>query len=238
MPAISNRLPGLNFDLGETADMLRAQVESFAATEIAPRAAATDRDNNFPMDLWRKLGALGLLGITAEEEYGGAGMGYLEHVVAMEEISRASASVGLSYGAHSQLCVNQTRRHGTRGAEAALSAAPDLRRVRRRAGHVGARRRIGRGRHADTGRKTRRSLHSERQQDVDHQRAGRRPGGGLRENRPAGWTARHHGIPGGEGVQGLLHRAEARQARHAWIQHLRAGVHGLRGAGRKCARAA
>ncbi len=113
MPAISNRLPGLNFDLGETADMLRAQVESFAATEIAPRAAAIDRDNNFPMDLWRKFGALGLLGITAEEEYGGAGMGYLEHAVAMEEISRASASVGLSYGAHSQLCVNQTQHHGT-----------------------------------------------------------------------------------------------------------------------------
>ena len=113
MPAIPNRLPGLNFDLGETADMLRAQVEFFAATEIAPRAAAIDRDNNFPMDLWRKFGALGLLGITAEEEYGGAGMGYLEHAVAMEEISRASASVGLSYGAHSQLCVNQTQRHGT-----------------------------------------------------------------------------------------------------------------------------
>jgi isovaleryl-CoA dehydrogenase len=108
-----NRLPGLNFDLGETADMLRAQVEAFAANEIAPRAAAIDRENQFPPDLWRKLGNVGLLGITVEEEYGGAGMGYLEHVVAMEEISRASASVGLSYGAHSNLCVNQIRRNGT-----------------------------------------------------------------------------------------------------------------------------
>lgn len=113
MPALSNRLPSLDFDLGETADMLRAQVEAFAAAEIAPRAAAIDRENQFPPALWPKLGALGLLGITVEDEYGGAGMGYLEHVVAMEEVSRASASVGLSYGAHSNLCVNQIRRNGT-----------------------------------------------------------------------------------------------------------------------------
>jgi len=113
MPAIPNRLPGLDFSLGETADMLRGQIEAFAADEIAPRAAAIDRDNAFPMDLWRKFGDLGVLGITVEEEWGGAGMGYLEHVVAMEEISRASASVGLSYGAHSNLCVNQIRRNGT-----------------------------------------------------------------------------------------------------------------------------
>ena len=112
MASLPNRLPGLNFDLGEAADMLRGTVEAFAGDEITPRAASIDRDNAFPMDLWRKFGDLGVLGITVEEEYGGAGMGYLEHVVAMEEISRASASVGLSYGAHSNLCVNQLRRNG------------------------------------------------------------------------------------------------------------------------------
>ncbi len=111
--SLLNRLPGLNFDLGETADMLRGSVESFAADEIAPRAAEIDRSNDFPADLWRKMGDLGVLGITVEEKYGGAGMGYLEHCVAMEEISRASASVGLSYGAHSNLCVNQIRKSGT-----------------------------------------------------------------------------------------------------------------------------
>jgi isovaleryl-CoA dehydrogenase len=105
--------PTLNFHLGETIDMLRSTVQQFAATEIAPRAAAIDHDNRFPEDLWRKMGDLGLLGITVDEEYGGTAMGYLAHVVAMEEISRASASVGLSYGAHSNLCVNQIRRNGT-----------------------------------------------------------------------------------------------------------------------------
>jgi isovaleryl-CoA dehydrogenase len=106
-------IPGLRFALGEHVDMLRSSVRSFAAAEIAPRAAEIDRSNQFPMDLWKKFGALGLLGITAEEEYGGTMMGYVAHIVAMEEISRASASVGLSYGAHSNLCVNQIRRNGS-----------------------------------------------------------------------------------------------------------------------------
>ena len=105
--------PSLPFDLGEEVDMLREMVRGFAASEIAPRAADIDRANEFPADLWRKFGSLGLLGVTIGEEYGGTNMGYLAHIVAMEEISRASASVGLSYGAHSNLCVNQINRNGT-----------------------------------------------------------------------------------------------------------------------------
>jgi len=113
MSASAERFSALDFGLGETADLLRDSVAGFAAEKIAPRAAAIDRDNDFPRDLWPELGALGLLGITVEEDLGGTGMGYLEHCVAMEEVSRASAAVGLSYGAHSNLCVNQIRRNGS-----------------------------------------------------------------------------------------------------------------------------
>ena len=109
---IPNATTSLDFGLGETADMMRESVRSFADSQIIPLAAETDENNEFPMQLWPQMGKLGVLGITVEEEYGGAGMGYLEHCIAMEEISRASASVGLSYGAHSNLCVNQIRRNG------------------------------------------------------------------------------------------------------------------------------
>ncbi|ROZ80697.1 isovaleryl-CoA dehydrogenase [Pseudomonas neustonica] len=105
--------PSLNFGLGETIEMLRDQTRSFVAAELAPRAAEIDRENQFPQDMWRRFGDMGLLGITVPEEYGGSGLGYLAHVIAMEEISRGSASVGLSYGAHSNLCVNQINRNGT-----------------------------------------------------------------------------------------------------------------------------
>lgn len=112
MMTIPNTYPSLNFDLGDTADMLRDSVRSFTSDKITPRADEIDKTNTFPRDLWPELGKLGVLGITVEEEWGGAGLGYLEHSIAMEEISRGSASVGLSYGAHSNLCVNQIRRNG------------------------------------------------------------------------------------------------------------------------------
>lgn len=108
-----SQFSSLNFNLGETVDMIRDQVNAFARDEIAPRAAQIDHDNEFPHDLWRKFGDMGLLGMTVDEEYGGSGLGYLEHVVAMQEISRASASVGLSYGAMSNLCLNQLNKNGS-----------------------------------------------------------------------------------------------------------------------------
>ena len=116
--------PGLDFHLGETVNLLRQNVADFAAREIAPKAAEIDRENTFPQELWQRLGELGLLGVTIDPTFGGAGMGYLEHTVAMEEISRASGSVGLSYGAHSNLCVNQIFRNGTEAQKARF--LPDL----------------------------------------------------------------------------------------------------------------
>ena len=129
---IPNARAGFDFGLGETADMIRDTTRAFAQAEIAPRAAEIDKTNTFPRDLWPRMGALGLHGVTVEEEFGGSGLGYLEHCVAIEEVSRASASVGLSYGAHSNLCVNQIRRNGSEAQKRAY--LPKL----ISGGHVGA----------------------------------------------------------------------------------------------------
>ena len=178
-----NDFRGFDFGLGETADMLRESVRGFAADRIAPRADEIDRSNTFPRDLWPELGKLGVHGITVEEEWGGAGLGYLEHCVAMEEISRASASVGLSYGAHSNLCVNQIRRNGS---------DEQKRRYLRKlisGEHVGALAMSEPDAGSDVvsmttrAQKRRRSLHPQRQQDVDHQRSAGRDLGGVRQDR-------------------------------------------------------
>ena len=201
---IRNTLPGLDFGLGSDVDMLRQTVGSFAQAKIAPRAADIDRSNTFPRELWPQLGALGLLGITVEEEWGGSGLGYLAHCVAMEEISRASAAVGLSYGAHSNLCVNQIRRNGSDGAEETVPAQADLRRACWRACNVGAECRLGRGVDADAGRPARRSLCAQRFKNVDHQWAAGGDDRRLRQDRPHRRLARHYSIHCRERFQGLF----------------------------------
>ena len=191
---IANDIPGLDFELGETADMLRDSVRSFADQEIAPRASEIDRSNDFPVDLWPKLGTLGVLGITVEEEYGGAGMGYLEHCVAMEEISRGSASVGLSFGAHSNLCVNQIHRNGD--AEQKRRYLPGLVEGSR----VGALAMSEPGAGSDV---VSMRLRADKRDDCfvlngskmwDHQRSGSRRRGGLCQDRPGGRSARYYGL--------------------------------------------
>ena len=178
-----NDVRGFDFGLGETADMLRDSVRGFADDKISPRADEIDRSNTFPRDLWPELGKLGVHGITVEEEWGGAGLGYLEHCVAMEEISRASGSVGLSYGAHSNLCVNQIRRNGT---------ADQKRRYLAKlisGEHVGGLAMSEPGAGSDVvamktaRREEGRPLRPQRQQDVDHQRPAGRDPGGLRQDR-------------------------------------------------------
>ena len=188
--------------------------------KIAPRADEIDSTNTFPRDLWPQMGALGLHGITVEEEYGGAGLGYLAHCVAMEEVSRASASVGLSYGAHSNLCVNQISRNGTPSAEAQISAEADFRRACRRAGDVGAGRRLRRrvdARRAPTRAATATSSTARRCGSP----TARWPTRWWSMPRPtARRRARHHRVPDREGDEGFFARAEARQARHARLRHV------------------
>jgi isovaleryl-CoA dehydrogenase len=226
-------LPGLNFQLGEDIDALRDAVRSFAQAEIAPLAADIDRSDQFPMHLWRKMGELGVLGITVPEEYGGAGMGYLAHMIAMEEISRASASIGLSYGAHSNLCVNQIKRNGTEAQR--RKYLPKL----ISGEHVGALAMSEPGAGSDVismklkAVEQGRRLRAQRHQDVDHQRPRRRHHGGLRQDRTRAGRTRRHGLHRREGHEGLFHRAEARQAGHARQPHRRDGVPRRRGAGRE-----
>ncbi len=233
---IPNAWTGFDFGLGEDLDRLRDTVRGFADEKIAPRAAEIDSSNAFPRDLWPQMGALGLHGITVEEELGGAGMGYLAHCVSMEEISRASASVGLSYGAHSNLCVNQIRRNGTAEQKARYLPKLDFRRPCGRACHVGARGRLRRGVDAHPRREARRPLRGQRQQDVDHQRAGRRYPYRLRQDRSRRRGARHYRVHHRKRLQGLCAGAKARQARHARLRYLRARFHRLRSAGRERAR--
>ena len=185
----NTRLSSLDFDLGPEIDMLRTTVRGFAEDRIAPLAAEIDRTDRFPIELWPEMGALGLHGITVEEDYGGAGMGYLAHCVAMEEVSRGSASVGLSYGAHSNLCVNQIRRNGSEAQK--RKYLPKL----ISGEHVGALAMSEPGAGSDVvsmrlrADKKGRPLRPQRQQAVDHQRPLRRYPGRLRQD-PAGCRVR------------------------------------------------
>ena len=233
---IPNAWAGFDFGLGPDVDMLRKTVGDFASDRIAPRADAIDRNNEFPRELWPEMGALGLHGITVEEDYGGAGLGYLAHCVAMEEISRASAAVGLSYGAHSNLCVNQLRRNGIEAHK--RKYLPKL----ISGEHVGALAMSEPGAGSDV---------------VSMRTTAEKRGDRYVLNGSKMWitngpvadtlviyaktdrTAGSRGITRlhrREGDEGLCARAEARQARHARLRHLGAGVHRLRGAGGERAR--
>ena len=224
---LQNVYRGLDFGLGEDASLLRESVRSFSAAEIAPRADEIDRTNSFPRDLWLPMGALGLHGITVEEEWGGAGLGYLEHCIAMEEVSRASASVGLSYGAHSNLCVNQIRRNGSE--EQKRRYLPKL----ISGEHVGALAMSEAGSGSDVVSMATRA----------EQRGGRYVLNGSKmwitnaphaevlvvyaKTDPRCRPVRHYRLPCRKGHERLLSVTEARQARHARLRYGRACVRGL-----------
>jgi hypothetical protein len=230
----------MDFGLGETADAdprdhRRASRPTVwkRSRRSPPRSTAT---NAFPRQLWPPRWARSACTASpSRRSFGGLGLGYLEHVVAMEEVSRASASVGLSYGAHSNLCVNQIRRWGSDEQKRRYLPQADQRRARRRPGDERGGRRLGRDLDAAARRAARRPLRAERDQVLDHQRPARRHPGGLRQDRSGGRLARRHRLHDREGFQGLQLRPEAGQARHARLGHRRAGVRGLRGAGRECA---
>ena len=200
---------GLDFELGEMADTIRDTTRRFADDRIAPLAAKIDAEDWFPTELWPEMGALGLHGITVAEEDGGLGLGYLEHVVAQEEVARASASIGLSYGAHSNLCVNQIRRWASPEQKAKylpkLISGEHVGIAR----HVGGRRGLGRGLDEAEGRGGAGRLCPQRHQILDHQRRLCRHAGRLRQDRRG--LARDHHLPDREGHAGLLDRPEARQ---------------------------
>ena len=233
---LRNSTAGFNFALGESADMIRETTRKFADKEIAPRAAEIDRDNQFARDLWPKMGELGLHGITAPEEYGGLGLGYLEHCVAIEEVSRASGSIGLSYGAHSNLCVNQLVRNGS--AEQKARYLPKL----ISGEHVGALAMSEPGAGSDVvSMKTRAEKKGDRY--VLNGAKMWITNGPVADTLivyaktdPARGRARHQRLPDREGFCGFPAGDEARQARHARLRHVRARVRGLRGSGRESAR--
>ena len=223
----------LNFALGEDIEALRELVRSWAQERVAPMAAEIDRSNAFPAALWREMGELGLLGITVPEEYGGAGMGYLAHVVAVEEIARASASVSLSYGAHSNLCVNQIKLNGT--AEQRAKYLPKL----VSGEHVGALAMSEAGAGSDV---VSMRLRAEKKNDrfvlngtkywITNGPDARCPGG-LWQDRPGGGGEGDHGVPDREGDGRVLDQPAFRQARDAGVEHRGADLSGRRGAVRE-----
>ena len=215
---------GMHFALGDEIEALRDTVHRFAQAKVAPRASEIDATNEFPRDLWEEVGALGLHGITVEESLGGAGMGYLAHVVAVEELSRASASVGLSYGAHSNLCVNQIRRNGT-GAQH-KRYLPKLISGR----HVGALAMSEPGAGSDV---VSMKLRAETRNDRFVLNGNKMwitngPDADVlvvyAKTDPDGRPARHHCVHRRARVRRFLHRPEARQARHARLEYVRAGL--------------